>query len=125
MRPEAAGDLDLAVPGFVAVTAVPPEVPGEEHGVDLSGIEEDGGGAFIRPVVLRAGIRQVDRVQSRCSRRQHSGERRADVVAEPWHFEATGGGLVGGDDAVAAAVGEDAVAFREPDNRPGGWRRGR
>ena len=43
--PEAAGNLDLAVPGVVAVTAVPAEVSGEEHGVDLSGIEEDGGAA--------------------------------------------------------------------------------
>ena len=108
--PEAAGNLDLPVPGFVAVTAVPAKISGEEHGVDLSGIEEDGGGAFIRPVVLRAGIRQVHRIEGRCSRREHTGKCRADLVAQAWNLEATGGGLVAGDDAVATAVCENPEA---------------
>ena len=99
----ALGRLDLAAAELLRVVRVPAEVAGEEDGVDLAGLEERAGDLGEARDVLLAPAGEVDRVHERRGRRQGLGEL-ARVASEPRQLEPGGGGEVGGDDSVPAAV---------------------
>ena len=107
--------LDLPLEELLRVLAVPAEVAGHEHRIDLAGVEQCLGDVRVRHEVLLAAAGEVDRVAGGRGGRQVGRDRGREPRAQHRQLQPGSVDLITGDRAVTAAVADD----RDPARRRG------